>query len=479
MSSERDDVSFYLSAFAALGSVFAVLLVLGVLVGRATGGGASSAAASPPVQVNMREFSITPGVINITKGGSLDIRNSGTMPHNLNVTGANLKSAEIAPGGRAVLDLAGLAPGSYEVFCAVAGHKDSGMKATLVVGSASGTTAGGRASSGADQSSMAGMDMSNMVPGSAQAKAMNAQMEKDMTSGVSSFLAWAKKYATGAVKSGNQKLVPQVMADGTKRFTLTARITDWEVSPGKVVKAWTYNGIVPGPWIRVQPGDKVEVVLHNELPISTDIHWHGIDVPNAMDGVAGITQAYIEPGATYTYKFTAPAQPELGMYHAHMHGQVAIVNGLFAAVQVGDIALPRGRTIAGITVPNDLKVTQEIPMVLNDAGVIGLTLNGKAFPETAPIAAKKGDWILIDYFNEGLQGHPMHLHRQPQLVVAKDGFPLEQPYRADTVFVAPGERYSVLVKADEIGTWAWHCHIVSHAENDQGLTGMVTALIVS
>jgi FtsP/CotA-like multicopper oxidase with cupredoxin domain len=118
-------------------------------------------------------------------------------------------------------------------------------------------------------------------------------------------------------------------------------------------------------------------------------------------------------------------------------------------------------------------------MVLNDAGVIGLTLNGKSFPYTEPVAAKVGDWILVNYYNEGLQSHPMHLHRQPQLVVAKDGFPLDQPYRADTVLVGPGERYSVLIHAEAAGVWAWHCHILNHSENDQGLFGMVTTLIVS
>lgn len=117
-------------------------------------------------------------------------------------------------------------------------------------------------------------------------------------------------------------------------------------------------------------------------------------------------------------------------------------------------------------------------MVLNDSGVIGMSLNGKGFPMTEPVVAAKGEWVLIHFYNEGLQGHPMHLHRQPQIVVAKDGFPLESPYRMDTVWVSPGERYSVLVKAEEVGTWAFHCHIVSHAENDDGLYGMVTTMIV-
>ncbi len=227
------------------------------------------------------------------------------------------------------------------------------------------------------------------------------------------------------MKAGNQKIEPTILPDGTKRFNITAAITDWQVSPGNVVKAWTYNGMVPGPWIRVEPGDKVEVVLRNELPISTDIHWHGISVPNDQDGVAGITQDYIRPLTSYTYKWTAPPQSELAMWHAHNHGNVAVLNGLFAVVQVGDVPLPAPKKYTSMEVPADLKVDQEIPIVLNDAGVIGLSINGKSFPETAAIGAKPGEWIMMHYYNEGLVGHPMHLHRQPQLVIAKDGFPLD------------------------------------------------------
>ena len=117
-------------------------------------------------------------------------------------------------------------------------------------------------------------------------------------------------------------------------------------------------------------------------------------------------------------------------------------------------------------------------MVLNDAGVIGLSLNGKSFPATAPVVVNEGDWILVHYYNEGLQIHPMHQHQFPQLVIAKDGFPLENPYFADTVNVAPGERYSVLMHADTPGVWVWHCHILTHVERDEGMFGMVTAMIV-
>lgn len=139
--------------------------------------------------------------------------------------------------------------------------------------------------------------------------------------------------------------------------------------------------------------------------------------------------------------------------------------------------LLRGRTVSGIPIPADLQVAQEVPMVLNDAGIIGLTLNGKAFPATEPVDTKTGDWVLINYFNEGLQAHPMHLHKFPQIVVAKDGLPLDAPYAADTILVAPGERYSVLVHTNAPGTWVWHCHILTHAEGANGMLGMVTAII--
>ncbi len=111
---------------------------------------------------------------------------------------------------------------------------------------------------------------------------------------------------------GAQLMDPTILPDGTKQFRLTAAITDWEVSPGKTVKAWTYNGTVPGPTIRVNPGDHVQVVLDNQLPQSTAIHFHGITVPNAMDGVPDVTQPPVKPGESFTYDFVAASNPEVG-----------------------------------------------------------------------------------------------------------------------------------------------------------------------
>jgi FtsP/CotA-like multicopper oxidase with cupredoxin domain len=276
---------------------------------------------------------------------------------------------------------------------------------------------------------------------------------------------------------GNEPLEPTILPDGTKEFELTAAITPWEVEPGKFVDAWTYNGMVPGPMIRIDLGDKVRVILDNQLPMGTDIHWHGIQTPNNMDGVAPLTQKLIKSGETFIYEFEA-VNPAIGMYHAHHHGHVQIVNGMFGVFIIGDTLLPRGQTISGIEIPEDLEVAHEIPMVLNDAGVIGLSLNGKSFPATEPYVGKVGDWVVVHYYNEGLQIHPMHQHQFPQLIFAKDGIPLDNPYWADTVNIAPGERYSVLLKLADPGVWVWHCHILTHVERDEGMFGMVTAWIV-
>lgn len=265
---------------------------------------------------------------------------------------------------------------------------------------------------------------------------------------------------------GGQRLAPVVLPDGTKEFRLVTKIVKWEVEPGKVVDAWTYNGTVPGPTIKVAVGDKVRVVVRNELPESTAVHFHGVRVPNAMDGVPDITQDPIVPGSTFTYAFTAE-RIAVGMYHSHHNAQTQVPNGLAGAFLIGDMPVPAG-----------VRVAQELPMMLDDSGAVGLAINGKSFPATAPVVAKLGEWVEVHYLNEGAMAHPMHLHGLDQLVIAKDGYPLPEPYYADTVLVSPGERYTVLARADLKGVWAWHCHILSHAENATGMFGMVTAMVV-
>jgi len=409
----------------------------------ASGGGGGT-------KVTLSEFKLDPSMISAAVDSSITVTNGGTVAHNFAVKDTDVRTKTLDPGESATVSLKGLKAGNYTAICEIPGHADSGMKAMLMIGGASGSSG---SPSSAD-AALTAADPTNNTAMQQQIQGYVAQLKNGMnTKGV-----------------GNQVLAPTVLPDGTKQFELTAKITDWEVEPGKTVKAWTYNGQVPGPVIKVADGDKVAVVVKNELPQSTSVHWHGIEVPNAMDGVPFITQDPITPGKTFTYSFTAHG-PAVGMYHSHDYALGQVPNGLAGAFIVGDEPVPSGYG----------PVSQELPMVLNDAGVIGFSLNGKSFPATAPIIANVGETVEIHYINEGQQIHPMHLHGVPQLVIAKDGFPLPNPYLADTVLVAPGERYTVLVKPTEAekGVWAYHCHILSHAEKDDGMMyGMVTAFIV-
>jgi len=255
------------------------------------------------------------------------------------------------------------------------------------------------------------------------------------------------------------------MDGDVKVFDLVCQDIQWEVAPDMIYPAMAYNGMVPGPEIRVVEGDKVRINVKNEMAQSTGMHFHGLLIPNAMDGVPFITQPVIKPGASSTYEFTV-RNPGSHMYHSHHNSAEQVTRGLLGAF----IIEPKDTS-------REPKVDAEYIMVLNDSA-LGFTLNGKSFPYTQPIIAKLGEKIRVRYMNEGLMIHPMHLHGIPQLVFAKDGWNLPMPYLCDTLNIAPGERYDVIVDCTEPGVWAYHCHILTHAESRNGMFGMVTVLIV-
>ena len=143
-------------------------------------------------------------------------------------------------------------------------------------------------------------------PGGPTADEMDAMHE----AGVKAFVAGVKTEGLG-----NQPLAPR-LENGVKVYELTCKPVSWEYDAGKRADGWAYNGQIPGPELRVTEGDKVRVVVKNELPESTSVHFHGVILPNAMDGVPFVTQPPIKPGASFTYEFTA-RNPGSHMYHSH------------------------------------------------------------------------------------------------------------------------------------------------------------------
>jgi FtsP/CotA-like multicopper oxidase with cupredoxin domain len=420
------------------------------------GGGdaVASADTGTVIDIELGSMVILPAELHASPGPvQLRVTNVDTQVHNLSILGE--KTKDLQPGESEVLDLGDLGEGTYAMQCEIPGHAAAGMVNELHVGAdaTDGATGASGSSTGAE---------TDHFHGHGTPEAMDAAMSERALR----FVEEAKG------PFGGQLLEPTVLADGTKQFDLTAEIVDWEVEPGKVVQAWTYNGTVPAPHIHVEVGDKVRVVLENKLPTSTTIHWHGIRVPNSMDGVPPYTQPPIAPGQTYTYEFTA-LEPAVGIYHSH-NGADQVLDGLFGAFTIGEMVVPDVLVQQGFKAEPD----QAVNMVLNDAGVIGLTLNGKSFPATEPYTAKVGDTVLVNYYNEGLMAHPMHLHQPLGWIIAKDGRELLEPIPGDTINIAPGERYTVLYQMTDPGVWAWHCHILTHAEGADGMFGMVTAFIV-
>jgi FtsP/CotA-like multicopper oxidase with cupredoxin domain len=459
VTSEQKDRSDALWAKAMIGLMLVAMsmsiVVLGAIgivsIVNSGSDSASSASVESVVDVTLSEFMITMVPAIVPPGqATFTIHNNGTVPHNFSLPDLGKSSPMINAGETVTLVVDIPSEGTFKVLCEVPGHEASGMVSSLNVSASAKSTA---VAASTDQPAMSWQEM-------------DAKM-----------LAVAKSFPAKTTGTGNSILEPIMSADGFKEFHLTAKIINWEVEPGKFVEGWSYNGEIPGPIIQVDVGDKVRIVLKNELPESTTLHFHGVRVPNAMDGVDPYTQDPIAPGDSFNYEFTA-LEPSVGMYHSHHDAQVQVPNGLAGALLIGDWKTAAMQA-AGDRVPDtDGIAEQEVVMVLNDSGTIGLSLNGKSFPATAPYSLKIGESMVVHYFNEGSMTHPMHLHQPSGLIVARDGKMLESPYWADTINVGPGERWTVVYTAQDAGVWAWHCHILTHAETPTGMRYMVTALIV-
>ena len=272
---------------------------------------------------------------------------------------------------------------------------------------------------------------------------------------------------------GDEVLEPSRIEDGVKIYELTVSLIRWEILPGVAVDAYAYNGQVPGPRLNFTQGDRIRIDVTNKLGETTTVHWHGLDVPNEMDGPAGITQDPIEPGDTYSYEYTVK-QWGTFFYHSHDHADRQQSLGLYGALII-DPADPSQQP------PADHDYTIQLQEWLNREGLTypampmegGMpnyfTINGKAYPATETIDMKVGETLRVRFIGSNTVGiHPMHIHGGPFTVVARDGESLaeDQQFKADTINIGPGQRYDVIWEALEPGKWLIHCHINHHTTNN-------------
>ena len=261
-----------------------------------------------------------------------------------------------------------------------------------------------------------------------------------------------------------------------REFALVAQEAPWEIAPGVTVPAVTYNNEVPGPLIRVTEGDTIRVTLKNELSQATSIHWHGLHVPNAMDGVPPFTQAPVEPGETFVYEFPA-SHAGTFMYHPHTNAVEQIDRGLYAPLIIDQKQRSETRFdkefVMVLSAWNALSATdgedgRMMPMPGMNMNYNYFTINGKSFPLAPEWLVETGDVVRVRLINISNLAHPMHLHGQDFTVVAKDGEPIRSVSQLtmNTLSIDAGETYDIVFRADNPGTWLFHCHELHHTEND-------------
>ena len=267
-------------------------------------------------------------------------------------------------------------------------------------------------------------------------------------------------------------------------FELTAGLVTLDAG-GRVVQTWGYNGVVPGPEIRLAKGEVLRVKLNNQLPDPTSIHWHGLSLRNDMDGVPGVTQNNIDPSSSFTYEF---AVPESGTFWFHPHVGLQLDRGLYAPLIIDDPAEP-GRYDSEIVVVLDdwtdgvgdapdaifNRLTTGAssgpmgmsPLLGGDAGDVNYPLyflNGRPPSSPATFPAKPGDRVRMRIINAAAEtAFRVALGGHRLMVTHSDGFAVE-PVTVDAVLMGMGERYDAIVTVSGAGAFP----LVAEAEGKGG-----------
>jgi FtsP/CotA-like multicopper oxidase with cupredoxin domain len=258
-----------------------------------------------------------------------------------------------------------------------------------------------------------------------------------------------------------------------KVFELETSVIRWNILPNVQVEAYSFNSQIPGPRIRVTEGDRVRIHVRNNLPETTTVHWHGLILPNQMDGPAEITQEPIPSGGEYTYEFTTQ-QFGTYFYHTHDHADRQQALGLYGGLIIDPKATPaEPRADKEYVIQLQEWLQREgltYPAMLMEGALPNyFTINGKSYPATETVKMKVGETIKLRFIGSNNNFvHPMHVHGGPFTVVALDGQTLRESarYEADTVNVGPGQRYDVIWPARRPGKWLVHCHIPHHTTNN-------------
>jgi manganese oxidase len=266
--------------------------------------------------------------------------------------------------------------------------------------------------------------------------------------------------------------LPWRMKDGWKEFHLVAEPVRRQVAPGMTANLWGYNGQSPGPTIECVEGDKVRIYVTNKLPEHTTIHWHGMRLPNGMDGVGGLTQPQIPVGKTYVYEFQMGRSGTF-MYHPHADEMLQMAMGMMGSLVVHpkDPKFMRvDRDFVFLVNAYDIDPGSLTPRVNTMLDFNLWSWNSRVFPGIDHLAVRRGDRVRIRMGNLTMTNHPMHLHGYDFEVTCTDGgwVPKAARWPEVTTDVAVGQMRAIEFTADAPGDWAFHCHKSHHTMNAMG-----------
>ncbi|MBW3598021.1 MAG: copper oxidase, partial [Planctomycetes bacterium] len=261
--------------------------------------------------------------------------------------------------------------------------------------------------------------------------------------------------------------IPWKMVDGRKEYHIYCQHVRRELLPNNWMDFFGYNGSMPGPTIEAAQGDKVRLVVHNQLPEPTTIHWHGFELPNEMDGVPGLTQDPIMPGDTFTYEFDLH-QAGTFFYHSHFPMQEAFGMAGFFIIHPAAAWDPPVDRDFGLMFQNfHISQAQTVP----DSMAMDFnwhTINGRSGPYTTPLVCKLGERIRIRILNfSPQQHHPIHLHGHTFWITGHEGarIPSEAWVPRNNELIAVAQATDLEFIAFNPGDWLIHCHMVHHMMN--------------
>jgi len=266
--------------------------------------------------------------------------------------------------------------------------------------------------------------------------------------------------------------LPWRMKDGVKEFHLVAEPVTREFAPGMVVKCWGYNGSSPGPTIEAVEGDRLRIFVTNKLGEHTAVHWHGILLPNGMDGVGGLTQPQIKPGETFVYEFTVRHSGTF-MYHPHADEMVQMAMGMMGLLIVhpkDQAFMPVDRDYAFLLASWKIHPGTMVPDPSEMTDFNTWSFNSRVFPAIDPLFANVGERVRIRIGNLTMTNHPIHLHGVRFEVTGTDGgwVPPSARWPEVTVDVPVGAMRVIEFTADLPGDWALHCHKSHHTMGPMG-----------